>query len=98
MVVGVLALASALVRDREDALRAWTGRAQDSQSIVSPRVEDEEEGGDAITGSADDANRATSAGEVKATTVATAGEVSPRAPHDNATETASEVSTDAPAD
>jgi hypothetical protein len=44
MVVGVLALASALVREREEALRDWSARAQESQSIVLPRVVDDDVG------------------------------------------------------
>jgi hypothetical protein len=44
MVVGVLALASALVREREETLRDWSARAQDSQSIMLPRVVDDDVG------------------------------------------------------
>ena len=38
VVVGVFALASALVRDREDAVRDWNARAEESQAFVMPRV------------------------------------------------------------
>jgi hypothetical protein len=40
VVVGVFALASALVREREDAVRDWNARAEESQSFAMPRVAD----------------------------------------------------------
>ena len=40
VVVGVLALASALVRKREDAFQDWNARVEESQALVTPRVAD----------------------------------------------------------
>ncbi len=46
IVVGVLALASALVREREDAIRDWSARAKETQASVLPRVADGDVGGE----------------------------------------------------
>ncbi len=46
VVVGVFALASALVREREDAVRDWNARVEESQSFAMPRVADGEVGGE----------------------------------------------------
>jgi len=50
VVVGVFALASALVRDREDAVRDWNARVEESQAFVMPRAAEGEGGNVATTG------------------------------------------------
>jgi hypothetical protein len=45
IVVGVLALASALVRERENAIRDWSARAEETQASVLPRVDESNVGG-----------------------------------------------------
>ena len=53
VVVGVFALASALVREREDAVRDWNARAEESQAFVMPRVADGDVGGEPTVAAAD---------------------------------------------
>ena len=55
VVVGVFALASALVRDREDAVRDWNARVEESQAFVMPRVAEGDVGEDTTGGGAVDA-------------------------------------------
>jgi hypothetical protein len=55
VVVGVFALASALVRDREDAVRDWNARVEESQAFVMPRVAAGDVGEDTTGGGAVDA-------------------------------------------
>jgi len=50
VVVGVFALASALVRDREDAVRDWNARVEESQAFVMPRAAEGDVGNVATTG------------------------------------------------
>lgn len=54
VVVGVFALASALVREREDAVRDWNARAEESQSFAMPRVADGDVGGEPTVATAND--------------------------------------------
>jgi len=53
VVVGVFALASALVRDREDAVRDWNARVEESQAFVMPRVAEGDVGEDTTGGAVD---------------------------------------------
>ena len=51
VVVGVLALASALVREREDAFQDRNARVEESQALVTPRVADGDVGDDTTASS-----------------------------------------------
>jgi hypothetical protein len=90
LVVGVLALASALVREREDAVRGWTGRAQESQSqsIASPQVTE----GDVVAGA--QGPSADEVGTDSATGVVTPEDAASGAPTESSTEP-SDASSDA---
>jgi len=54
VVVGVFALASALVRDREDAVRDWNARVEESQAFVMPRVAEGDVGQGTTSGVVED--------------------------------------------
>ncbi len=62
MVVGVFALASALVREREDAFHEWNVRGAESQAFVMPQVADGDVGNVGQVGDATTVARAASVG------------------------------------
>jgi hypothetical protein len=63
VVVGVFALASALVREREDAVRDWNARAEESQSFAMPRVADGDVGGEPTVATANDDGQTANVGQ-----------------------------------
>ena len=63
VVVGVFALASALVREREDAVRNWNARAEESQSFAMPRVADGDVGGEPTVATANDDGQSADVGQ-----------------------------------
>ncbi len=91
VVVGVFALASALVREREDAVRDWNARAEESQSFAMPRVADGDVGGEptvaTVVGPRNDDGQSGNVGQTSL--------VSPSSSEDAVTASADESSDDA---
>jgi hypothetical protein len=93
VVVGVFALASALVRERGDAVRDWNARAEESQSFAMPRVADGDVGGEPTVATvASSANAEGQSGNVGQTSV-----VSSSSSEDEAATAGDESSDDASA-
>ena len=89
VVVGVFALASALVREREDAVRDWSARAEESQSFAMPRVADGDVGGEPTVATATDDGQSANVGQTSM--------VSSSSPEDAASVSGDESSDDASA-
>src|SRR5689334_1717614 len=92
VVVGVFALASALVREREDAVRDWNARAEESQAFAMPRVADGDVGGGPTVATAGSSNAEGQPANVTQTSM-----VSSSSPEDVSTASGDESSDDASA-
>lgn len=90
VVVGVFALASALVREREDAVRDWSARAEESQSFAMPRVADGDVGGEPTVATVVGPRN----GDGQSGNVGQTSLVSPSSPEDAVTVSADETSDD----